>query len=128
MVRDDRVLLAQRPAGGRHAGRWEFPGGKVEPGESLEECLAREIEEELGLKINIIKYLSEVFHDYGEFSISLHPFICRFAGPISPEGGEEIRTAMVLWEELKKYDLLPPDREIVKMLGAEFNPAGGRHE
>jgi 8-oxo-dGTP diphosphatase len=74
--RDGRLLVAQRPPGKSLPLKWEFPGGKFEPGESGAEALAREIREELGVSISIARALPEVTHDYGTFAITLSPFVC----------------------------------------------------
>jgi A/G-specific adenine glycosylase len=78
--RDDRVLLQERPAGGLLAGLWEFPGGKVEPGESLTAALRREVREELGVEIEAVRRLTTVRHAYTRFEATLHAFRCRIAG------------------------------------------------
>ena len=75
--KDGRVLLQERPAGGLLAGLWEFPGGKVEPGESLTTALRREIREELGVEIGDIRRLTTVRHAYTRFEATLHAFRCR---------------------------------------------------
>ncbi len=74
--RGARMLIAQRPAGGMLGGLWEFPGGKVEPGESLEEGLRREIREELGIEIVVGRPVAQVKHTYTHFRITLHAFEC----------------------------------------------------
>ena len=77
--RDGCVLLAQRPAD-KHLGlQWEFPGGKVEPGESPAAALIREIDEELGCRIEITGALPPFVHHYATVSIEMHPFVCRLA-------------------------------------------------
>ncbi len=75
--KDGRVLLQERPAGGLLAGLWEFPGGKVEPGEGLTAALRREIREELGAEIGDIRRLTTVRHAYTRFEATLHAFRCR---------------------------------------------------
>ncbi len=116
IVREDGlVLITQRPQGTRHAGRWDFPGGKQEPGETLPECLQREIREELELEIEIIRHLLSVDHDYAEFSLTLHGFLCR---PLSSHMNTAHFSA-VAWVEpggLSAYDLLPPDRPLAREL------------
>ncbi|HCL29456.1 MAG TPA: A/G-specific adenine glycosylase [Candidatus Latescibacteria bacterium] len=76
--RRGKVLIAQRPAGGMLAGLWEFPGGKQEPGESLVECLRREIGEELGILIDVEEEVACVDHEFTHLSITLHAFSARY--------------------------------------------------
>ena len=117
IVDQGRILLARRPPGDRHAGWWEFPGGKQEPGESLEECLAREIREELGLEITDLDFLMAVDHDYQTFSLTLSAYFCRpAAGAPVPAAADGL--AWVRPERLGDFDLLPPDRIIARALGA----------
>ena len=73
-------LICQRSASMKLPLKWEFPGGKVETGESKEECLKREIKEELGLEIEVGSALTVVEHYYPEFSLSLYPFVCKWTG------------------------------------------------
>ncbi|MBI5058634.1 A/G-specific adenine glycosylase [candidate division KSB1 bacterium] len=75
--RRGKVLITQRPPEGMLGGLWEFPGGKQHDGESLEECVAREILEELGIEIAVGKHLMSVDHGYSHFSITLHCYDCR---------------------------------------------------
>jgi len=75
-----RILAAQRSGAMSMPLKWEFPGGKVRPGESPEECLAREVEEELGLLVRIVRPLPAVVHRYPGFTIELLPFFCAVAG------------------------------------------------
>lgn len=74
---DDKILIAQRPLNGMLGGLWEFPGGKQEAGETLSECLQREIWEELGLEIEVGAPITVVKHSYTHFKITLHAFYCR---------------------------------------------------
>ena len=78
--KDGRVLIQERPPGGLLAGLWEFPGGKVEPGESLTAALRREIREELGAEIKDVSRLTTVRHAYTRFEATLHAFRCKIAG------------------------------------------------
>lgn len=73
---DDEVLVVQRGEGTDHPYKWEFPGGKVSPGEKEEECIIREVKEELSIDIVICKRLRDVEYDYGHKKIRLIPFIC----------------------------------------------------
>jgi A/G-specific adenine glycosylase len=74
---DDYLLIARRKPEAMLGGLWEFPGGKCDPGESLPDCLRREIREELGLEIEVGRYLTVIQHGYTHFRISLHVFECR---------------------------------------------------
>ncbi len=87
-----RLLAGRRPEGKHLGGKWEFPGGKVEDGESPAEALVRELEEELGVAVDIGQALTPVVWDYGRGQIRLHPFVCRIvAGELHPHEHEEIR-------------------------------------
>ena len=85
VLTDDRgrFLLAQRPAHKKLGLKWEFPGGKVEPGETPEAALARELREELGIEISAIEPLPRFQHDYGFAVIDMIPLRCRLAPALS---------------------------------------------
>jgi A/G-specific adenine glycosylase len=74
--RNGKILIAQRKHDGFLGGLWEFPGGKLEKRESLEECLEREIREELGIEIAVGELFAKVNHGYSHFRITLHAFLC----------------------------------------------------
>jgi 8-oxo-dGTP diphosphatase len=81
IIRDDgRVLVTQRSSQMKLPLKMEFPGGKIEPGETAEACLIREIFEELEVDIAVVAMLPANEHDYPDFSIRLHPFVCRITG------------------------------------------------
>lgn len=73
---DGFVLAAQRSAAMRMPLKWEFPGGKIDPGETPEECLRRELVEEMGIHVCVRKSLPASTHHYPTFAVTLHPFIC----------------------------------------------------
>lgn len=73
---EGRVLATQRSATMSMPHKWEFPGGKIEPGETAEECLCRELQEEIGIKACIGRSLPASTHQYPTFTITLHPFVC----------------------------------------------------
>lgn len=77
---DGKILAAQRSETMSMPLKWEFPGGKLHDGESAEECLARELMEELGVRVRIRRALPPVYHCYDEFAIELIPFVCSLAG------------------------------------------------
>jgi mutator protein MutT len=111
----DRVLIAQRPAGTHLAGGWEFPGGKLEPGEERAEGLARELNEELGITIATPRPLIRVRHAYPTREILLDVWIVRhYRGDASGLDGQALR--WVTREELAAVELLPADGPIVRAL------------
>lgn len=77
-----KVLAAQRSASMSLPLKWEFPGGKIEAGESPEECLNRELMEELGVSVRIGVALPPATHSYTDFTVTLHPFTCSLAGGV----------------------------------------------
>jgi len=115
IFRGGKVLIARRPAGGRHHGCWEFPGGKVEPGESHEECLAREMSEEMALNVSVGKPVADVTHRYPDLGIRLLAFECEILEG-EPEDLGCAEHAWVSPDEMGGYDLLPPDREIARVI------------
>ena len=117
-----RVLLAQRPAH-KHLGmKWEFAGGKVEPGEPPAEALVREIKEELACDIVIERSLPPFTHDYGTVVIEMRPFVVRL-GPQSnaPHPHEHVALKWVTLAEIADVDLAPADWPVVEMLRASAN-------
>ncbi len=126
----ERVLIAQRPPEGMLGGLWEFPGGKVEPGESLEECLRRELREELGIEVEVLEPMMTIRHAYTHMRITLHVFRCRWIGGTpQPIGCSDARWVRV--DELDRYPFPNTDRQIVERLKrvqsaqgsmANFNP------
>jgi mutator protein MutT len=113
--RDGKVLITKRPEGSHLAGFWEFPGGKQEAGESLEQCLEREVMEELGVTVKAAELLLEVDHDYPMMSISLHLFRCsRLVGEPRPLGSAEVR--WVNPQDLDQYKLPPPDMQMIPFI------------
>lgn len=115
-----RVLLAQRPAH-KHLGlKWEFPGGKVEPGEAPEAALVRELREELGCEVAALRALPRFTHDYGAVTIAMIPFRCTLApGSPPPHAHEHVALAWVAPGDVRAYDLAPADWPVVAALGAE---------
>ena len=108
-------LITQRLDNDKFAGLWEFPGGKQEKGETLEECLSREIIEELNLQIFIKKHLLNVEHSYKEAKITLHVFDCQVVGG-TPENKEVQNWKWVDFSTVKNYQLTAADEVVIEKL------------
>lgn len=116
--RSGRILLAQRPPGKYMAGRWEFPGGKREPGESRVDALRRELDEELGIALAEAEPCLTLRHDYPKISVLLHLFfVNRHAGQPAGREGQALR--WVTLEEMSDLPMLAADRPIIKVLGLD---------
>ena len=109
-----RVLLAQRFPRGLLGGLWEFPGGKKEGSETLEECLCREIKEELGIDVRIIEPIASIKHAYSHFRITLHGFHCKY-GKGSVRSIECADWKWVLPSEISSYALPRADRKLLEV-------------
>jgi 8-oxo-dGTP diphosphatase len=114
---DGRLLLAQRPAGKSMAGLWEFPGGKVNPGETPEAALIRELAEELGIDVaaSCLAPLTFASHTYPEFHLLMPLYVCRKWSGI-PTAREGQRLAWVRPARLAEYPMPPADKPLVAML------------
>lgn len=114
---DGRVLLARRPEGKSMAGLWEFPGGKVEPGERPEETLIRELAEELGIEVKeaCLAPLTFASHGYENFHLLMPLWICRrWTGFVTGREGQELR--WVRPERLRDFPMPPADVPIIPHL------------
>ena len=122
---DGRVLLSQRPQGKTMAGLWEFPGGKVEPGERPETSLIRELNEELGIvvKEECLAPLTFASHLYPDFHLLMPLFLCtRWRGAATPHEGQEL--AWVKPTELAAYAMPPADEPLKAVLPLLLQSAG----
>jgi len=114
---DRRVLLAQRPEGKAMAGLWEFPGGKIEPGETPEETVIRELREELGVetKVECLAALTFASHTYERFHLLMPLYVCRrFQGTPHPHEGQAIK--WVRPQRLRDYPMPPADEPLIPFL------------
>ena len=119
LQRNQLYLLAQRPAKGLLGGLWEFPGGKLEAGETLPVALEREIMEELGSKIAIGEHFGEYQHAYTHFRITLHAFLCSLIEG-EPQAIEASQIVWVRLEQLSDYPMGKVDRMISDQLSKKF--------
>ena len=114
---DGRLLLAERPAGKHLAGLWEFPGGKVQSGETPETALIRELTEELGINVSASCLAPFAFasHAYPEFHLLMPLYVCRkWSGIVTAREGQ--RLAWVRPQRLGEYEMPPADKPLVAML------------
>ncbi|MGH7168638.1 MAG: (deoxy)nucleoside triphosphate pyrophosphohydrolase [Nitrospiraceae bacterium] len=115
ILHEGRYLITRRKAGTHLGGLWEFPGGKREPGESLEACLRRELREELRVEITAPARFYVICHDYPETRVELHFFRCTIQG----DHGRAVDCEDVRWvapEELAKFEFPPPDGPLIEAL------------
>lgn len=115
--RDNRVLLARRPAGKSMAGLWEFPGGKVEPGETPEHALRRELLEELAIDVceTCLAPFTFASHRYEAFHLLMPLYVCRqWDGPVTPREQQELAWVRPL--ELPRYPMPPADLPLIPFL------------
>jgi 8-oxo-dGTP diphosphatase len=113
---DGRIFSCRRPLGKSLGGLWEFPGGKIEPGEAAEAALVRELSEELGVQSEILSALTPVCHAYPTFDIELLPFIARVvSGEIHLH--EHSAAGWYLPDEMTGLDWAPADLPILRELG-----------
>lgn len=114
IIKDNKIFVTQRGYG-EFKGWWEFPGGKIEEGETPEECLKREIKEELKADINIDKYLCTVEYDYPNFHLKMECFICSLIdGHLELVEAEDAK--FITKDQLDNIDFLPADLLVVKEL------------
>ncbi len=116
IFRGGQLLITQRHAKAHLGGLWEFPGGKREAGETFEQCLVREIREELGVEISVGELLEEIAHDYPEKSVHLKFFVCKLLnGEPRP-----LDCAAVQWvkrAELAAFEFPAADAQLLARLG-----------
>ena len=122
VVRDGLVLITQRRADQALPLQWEFPGGKVEPGEAPTAALERELREEIGVTVEVGKIWDVLFHAYDAFDLVMLVYACRLVEG-EPRAVEVADLAWALPGELSRWDILPADRPLVDRLASEGPPS-----
>jgi 8-oxo-dGTP diphosphatase len=122
VFRDSKILIARRKAGGVLGGFWEFPGGKRESGESLEDCVRRELMEELAMRVQPVVSFAPIQHQYPDRHVTLHPFLCTH------ESGEPQLLACdeICWiepKQLRDFSFPPANHQLIEQIITAF-PAG----
>lgn len=112
---DGRILIARRPDHLHMGGRWEFPGGKVEAGESVQDALTRELREEIAIEVQAVQPLTEIRHEYPEKTVFLDTWwVTSFSG--EPSGLEGQETRWVGREELDSYQFPDANQAIIEAI------------
>ena len=124
MMRDDKMFIARRATDQKLAGMWEFPGGKIEPGETAEECLARELHEEFGITVKVGEFFCDSTYRYAHGAIQLLCYwVEHLSGDFKPTVHDEI--AWVELSELSSYEFAPADIPVVAELVKKFTDTRG---
>jgi 8-oxo-dGTP diphosphatase len=114
---DGYILIGRRPPTKPLPMRWEFPGGKVEEGETPLEALARELKEELSIRVIPVKTWPVYLHHYEKVTVEMHAFTCRLApGSPAPYAHEHMGLVWARPEQLEEYDLCPADLPLIPLL------------
>ncbi len=120
IFRQGRLLITQRPAGGHLAGLWEFPGGKREPGETMPQCLRRELAEELGITVEVGECIEMLTHAYPEKTVRLEFYVCELTEG-EPTGLDGQQLAWVRLDELDAYEFPAADACLLERLKQELD-------
>ena len=117
---NNEILIGQRPEGKDLAGLWEFPGGKLEEGETIEQCIIREINEELCVQCIVGKFLMEVVKEYkhGEFKLEVYEAKLKDKENLKPMVHQNVKWVRV--DELDDYEFPPADIDIIEYLKEKF--------
>ncbi len=115
LEKDGRIIIAQRKSKDHLAGKWEFPGGKIEPGETPEKCLARELNEEFNIEVSVGDFLGSIIYHYDHISIELMAFRTIWVGgEINSTDHNDYKWVTI--HELDQFDFAPADRQFVDKL------------
>lgn len=109
-----KILICQRPANKSCGLLWEFPGGKIEAGETGEQCIVRECQEELGVTLVVERELTDIVHEYSDRTVHLHFYLCRIAVGI-PKKNEHNAIAWIKHDEINQYAFCPADEKMIQI-------------
>lgn len=119
--RDGRVFCARRATSGAGQGGWEFPGGKVEDGESPEQAVRREVREELGVSLSTTWLLDTIEHDYPTFHLTMDCLVCALPPDAEPTLSEHEEARWLTRDELLLPAWLPADERVARLLGTYWD-------
>ena len=111
---DGKFLICQRPANKNCGLLWEFPGGKIEPGESGEQCIVRECEEELGVVLSVERELTDIYYEYPDRNVHLHFYLCSIVSG-TLERKEHNAFAWISKDEISDYMFCPADAKMLSL-------------
>ena len=111
-----KILICQRPANKYCGLLWEFPGGKIEIGETGEQCIVRECQEELGVILSVKCKLTDVVYEYPDHTIHLHFYLCNIIMG-DPKKNEHNAIAWITPDEVAKYEFCPADKKMLRLEG-----------
>ena len=113
--KDNKILICQRPANKSCGLLWEFPGGKIEPGETGEQCIVRECQEELGVTLQVHKEVIDVVYEYPDRAVHLHFYLCDIdAGTL--EKKEHAAFRWISWQEISQFEFCPADAKMLSLV------------
>ena len=118
VFRDGKLLITQRKPDSHLGGLWEFPGGKIEPGETFEDALVRELDEELGIEVEVGNLIEDITHDYPEKSVHLKFFKCRWLKN-EPQPHDVHALAWITREQLRNYEFPAADARLLDLLTSQ---------
>ena len=117
--KDNKILICQRPANKNCGLLWEFPGGKIEPNETGEQCIVRECQEELGVTLQVRKEVIDVVYEYPDRTVHLHFFLCDIIeGTL--EKKEHADFQWISWQELSQFEFCPADATMLSLVDMDL--------
>ena len=121
ICKDGKFLICQRPKGKNCELLWEFPGGKIEVGETAEDCIVREIQEELGVTLCVLRKFTDVIYEYPDKTVHLHFFLAEIAsGELTCK--EHNSLAWITADEIGNFQFCPADDTIIRNNNLKFVP------